>query len=48
MAEGVETAEQLQALMDMGCEIGQGYLLGRPMPPGQLRAHQPPSLAVRG
>lgn len=48
VAEGVETAEQLQALMDMGCEIGQGYLLGRPMPPGQLRAHQPPSLAVRG
>ena len=30
VAEGIETIEQRQALMDMGCELGQGYLLGRP------------------
>lgn len=31
VAEGVETAETLQMLRTMGCEIGQGYHIGRPM-----------------
>lgn len=31
LAEGIETAEQLQALLAAGCDIGQGYHLGRPM-----------------
>ncbi|WP_182911833.1 EAL domain-containing protein [Sphingomonas cavernae] len=31
VAEGVETAETLQMLRAMGCEIGQGYHIGRPM-----------------
>lgn len=30
-AEGVETAEQLSAIRGLGCDIGQGYLLDRPM-----------------
>ena len=30
IAEGVETEEQRQALIDLGCSHGQGYLLGRP------------------
>jgi diguanylate cyclase (GGDEF)-like protein len=30
VAEGVETAEQLVALQDLGCEQAQGYHLGRP------------------
>ncbi|MGH8025545.1 MAG: putative bifunctional diguanylate cyclase/phosphodiesterase, partial [Pseudoxanthomonas sp.] len=30
IAEGVETDEQRQALIDLGCSYGQGYLLGRP------------------
>ena len=30
IAEGVETEEQRQALLDLGCHLGQGYLLGRP------------------
>jgi diguanylate cyclase (GGDEF)-like protein len=32
VAEGIETREQLDALVSMGCEFGQGYLLGRPAP----------------
>ncbi|MEL1264857.1 bifunctional diguanylate cyclase/phosphodiesterase [Pseudoxanthomonas putridarboris] len=30
IAEGVETDEQRQALLELGCQLGQGYLLGRP------------------
>jgi diguanylate cyclase (GGDEF)-like protein/PAS domain S-box-containing protein len=32
VAEGVETAEQLEALRALGCDRAQGYYLGRPMP----------------
>ena len=32
IAEGIETAAQLQALHTLGCRYAQGYLLGRPQP----------------
>jgi EAL domain-containing protein (putative c-di-GMP-specific phosphodiesterase class I) len=32
IAEGIETAIQHGALTAMSCEMGQGYLLGRPAP----------------
>ena len=32
VAEGVETTEQAQRLVDMGCPIVQGFGLGSPMP----------------
>jgi diguanylate cyclase (GGDEF)-like protein len=32
VAEGIETPAQRAALLRMGCELGQGYLLGRPAP----------------
>jgi EAL domain-containing protein (putative c-di-GMP-specific phosphodiesterase class I)/CHASE2 domain-containing sensor protein len=31
VAEGVEEAETLEALVNMGCDVAQGYLIGRPM-----------------
>jgi diguanylate cyclase (GGDEF)-like protein/PAS domain S-box-containing protein len=36
VAEGIETAEQLDHLVELGCDDGQGYLLGRPMRPEVL------------
>ncbi len=37
VAEGIETAAHYQALLDMGCSHGQGYLIARPMPADELR-----------
>jgi len=37
IAEGIETPAQRDTLMAMGCELGQGFLLGRPAPIGQWR-----------
>jgi diguanylate cyclase (GGDEF)-like protein/PAS domain S-box-containing protein len=31
LAEGIETEEQLQFLVDIGCPLGQGFHLGRPL-----------------
>ncbi|PLK49229.1 bifunctional diguanylate cyclase/phosphodiesterase [Uliginosibacterium sp. TH139] len=36
VAEGVETEEQASILADLGCEYLQGYLISRPVPPGEL------------
>lgn len=30
VAEGIETDAQLEAVKRLGCDYGQGYLLGRP------------------
>jgi diguanylate cyclase (GGDEF)-like protein len=32
IAEGIEREDQREALADLGCELGQGHLLGRPVP----------------
>ena len=32
IAEGVESAEQLEVLRGLGCDLAQGYLLGHPEP----------------
>lgn len=36
VAEGVETKEQLEYMQKIGCNIIQGYLLGKPMPPEEM------------
>src|ERR1700755_1950690 len=35
-AEGIETAEQLDGLKQLGVNFAQGYLLGRPVPNAEL------------
>ena len=36
-AEGIETIGQAEALRGLGCQEGQGYLFGRPMPYSEFR-----------
>ncbi len=36
IAEGIETPEQLAVVAGLGCELGQGYLFSRPVPPEQI------------
>ena len=32
VAEGIENVQQQQAVRELGCAMGQGYLYGRPLP----------------
>ena len=36
VAEGIETDEHFHVLLDMGCELGQGYGIARPMPADKI------------
>jgi diguanylate cyclase (GGDEF)-like protein/PAS domain S-box-containing protein len=38
VAEGIETEEQWARLRDLGCELGQGYFIARPVPPREAEA----------
>ncbi len=49
VAEGVEDAKTLELLTSFGCDLVQGYFLGRPQPAGELEfpSTQPRPLNVR-
>jgi diguanylate cyclase (GGDEF)-like protein/PAS domain S-box-containing protein len=36
LAEGIETEGEWRFLAELGCELGQGYLFSRPVPPEEL------------
>jgi EAL domain-containing protein (putative c-di-GMP-specific phosphodiesterase class I) len=36
VAEGIESTTELETLIAMGCDLGQGYLFAKPMPPDEL------------
>ena len=36
IAEGIETAEQLAVLRELGCDLGQGFYLARPAPAAEI------------
>ena len=44
VAEGVETAEQLQRLVTMGCSEIQGFLVAYPLPVSSLAREVPPQV----
>ena len=39
VAEGVESAQQLETLRGLGCDDAQGYFFGRPLPADAFAAH---------
>ncbi len=38
LAEGIETSGELDFLQERGCELGQGYLFAKPVPPEEIIA----------
>lgn len=51
VAEGVESEEQLRRLSEIGCDLMQGFLLGRPVEPEAAREllsnQKPPAPLLR-
>ena len=51
VATGVEKPKQLEALREMGCNLGQGYLFSQPVDPasaGKLLSEQTAILKAKG
>ena len=46
VAEGIETVEKWHQLRHLGCDYGQGYLFGKPVPASELEAHFERSMAA--
>ena len=44
IAEGIETQDQLDTLRELGCQHGQGFLLGRPLVRGDQDPLPPATL----
>jgi len=47
IAEGIEEQSQMAALEAMGCEMGQGFLLGKPSPAEVIKSLRGPGRARR-
>lgn len=45
VAEGVETADQVSALKEMGCDVIQGYYFSRPLPADEFERFLEPKIA---
>ena len=39
MAEGIESHSELRVLRELGCDVGQGFLLAQPMDAAATRTH---------
>ncbi|MGA8724361.1 MAG: EAL domain-containing protein [Acidimicrobiales bacterium] len=39
VAEGIEQARQLETLRRFGCQLGQGFYLGKPLPPNETAGY---------
>jgi diguanylate cyclase (GGDEF)-like protein/PAS domain S-box-containing protein len=38
VAEGIERPDQLERLLELKCDLGQGFLFAKPLPPAELNA----------
>ena len=48
VAEGIETEEQMSLVRSQGCQEGQGYLFGKPMPAADIKSRlDKPIIAIR-
>jgi diguanylate cyclase (GGDEF)-like protein/PAS domain S-box-containing protein len=48
VAEGIETPGQLAAVIELGCDLGQGYFLGRPAPAANIPFVVPDGVVLPG
>jgi len=46
VAEGIETEEQMDALASYSCDYAQGYMIARPLPPGEATQYLQRSTVV--
>ena len=47
VAEGVEDQSQVELLNALGCDLGQGWYFGKPVPATEVKQFKPPSSARR-